>query len=320
MCGGEIKADGSLNKVSKTPEFQEFASSSQLKEEEDEEDFFSSEEEYEEEDSDNLTEDEGEDQSMDYFRRSLSFGKQSPALEKRIRLKRRTSKNRSTSNLNSPLLRKNGSKYSQMTPQLMRTVSSNSGKIRMRKMFGNYSPIMRRSKSLKKSPIVMRQALSKKFTFGIELKPIREEKQVFNEELTVEDEETGKLVKEEDREYGIISWTVYLYYLKNGGLCRVFFVVLAFLVSSIVELAAVWWVSQWANNRFSFSSTTYFVIYTSLIIASFVLMLLKYSIFSSACQKIEFQDIQRPILEHPSASNVVLRHHQLWDDTKQVCG
>ena len=46
----------------------------------------------------------------------------------------------------------------------------------------------------------------------------------------------GKLLQKEDREYGIISWGVYLYYLASGGIGLVLFVSLIFLASSGIEL------------------------------------------------------------------------------------
>ena len=99
----------------------------------------------------------------------------------------------------------------------------------------------------------------------------------------------GKLIQEEDREYGIISWGVYAYYLSNGGIGLVLFLVLVFLASSGVELLTIWWVTQWADDTLGLKDQDYFLSYSIIVVLSFVMMIVKYSLFALVTKRISFK-------------------------------
>ena len=91
----------------------------------------------------------------------------------------------------------------------------------------------------------------------------------------------GKLIQKEDRGYGIISWAVYFFFLRSGGMGTLILVLIAFAISAGVELLASWWVAQWAEESLKLSDLQYFLLYMAVIILSIASMITKYLIFAA---------------------------------------
>ena len=146
-----------------------------------------------------------------------------------------------------------------------------------------------------------------------------------NKENKNAQKEDGKLIKKEDRAYGIISWGIYFFYLKSGGLVTLVLATLAFTISSIIELLVSWWVAQWAEQSLELSDIQYFSIYIGLILFLILTMLGKYSLFavisSTSSLKI-FNDLIWNILRRPmsffdtTSSGMIL--NRCVDDVSKV--
>jgi ABC-type multidrug transport system fused ATPase/permease subunit len=57
----------------------------------------------------------------------------------------------------------------------------------------------------------------------------------------------GKLVRAEGRETGSVSWLVYAQYVRAAGLPAAFLVCFALVAGQAANLAAEWWLANWAN-------------------------------------------------------------------------
>ena len=115
-------------------------------------------------------------------------------------------------------------------------------------------------------------------------------------------EDVGKLIRGEDRGYGIISWGVYFFYLRKGGIFRLMFVLLAFSISAAIDLTVSWWPGKWANLEFELPHYIYFFFYLGLVILTLISMLIKYynlASLSSKSSKIIFNELFWNILRRP---------------------
>ena len=119
---------------------------------------------------------------------------------------------------------------------------------------------------------------------------------------TRKDDDVGKLIKQEDRSYGIVPWGVYLFYLGNGGSLRLALMLLAFSTSAGLDLLVTWWVGKWVESSYPISQQASCMVYFGLILISLIAMLIKYYGFAALCAKSSektFNDLFWNILRRP---------------------
>ena len=146
-----------------------------------------------------------------------------------------------------------------------------------------------------------------------------------NEILAENQNEAGRLTKEEHRSQGIVGFDVILFYIKNGS-WLIFLVTIAFFTSSIVLTVTIeWWPAQWYKDSFRLTKKTYISIYFSLIItflASSMLKGLIYSLFASKSSYRIFKKMVWNLLRKPlgffdtTPSGVII--NRMVDDLETV--
>ncbi|KAG0289416.1 hypothetical protein BGZ96_007013 [Linnemannia gamsii] len=84
--------------------------------------------------------------------------------------------------------------------------------------------------------------------------------------------ENAKLMTQEERESGAVSWNVYSHYFQMEGLKMWGAVVACYVFQQACGLLMNYWLSLWTDKRYDLSVMTYILIYIGLASAQFVLM------------------------------------------------
>ena len=96
----------------------------------------------------------------------------------------------------------------------------------------------------------------------------------------------GQIMKEEERVFGTVPWSVYRVYFKSGGTFFSFIVLGIFLVNQGTRFFNDWWLGAWANHEFPLTQQGFIGVYGALAVFGSVLVFIRCAMFFSMTLKI----------------------------------
>ncbi|XP_071805798.1 ATP-binding cassette sub-family C member 9-like [Asterias amurensis] len=157
-----------------------------------------------------------------------------------------------------------------------------------------------------------------------EVKDVEEERKSLKRQLSKKDsfvkqmskeekQSGGKLIEKEEQARGSVSYTVYLYYMKNVGWGLISFVFLALITQTSLNVGKNFWLSSWSeaglSNESATSTAEYLGGYAGLSVAAIVSQLMAFSALVTAAL------IGGRRLHHNMLQNIIMVPLRFFDTT-----